>query len=108
MGAREDKPGKAAPVGWREEDADAVTGKRVGWEPVEQSPFARFHAEALQVVDRGQAPLGEGGVRAAFPPGTSAPRSRATPSTSTGTGWSGTRGGAPRSVAGHLAPVGRR
>lgn len=44
---REVKPGKDAPNGWVEVDHDDVTGKRVGWEPMAQSPFAKFHAEAL-------------------------------------------------------------
>jgi len=44
---REVKPGKNPPDGWVEADHDEVTGKRVGWEPIEQSPFAKFHAEAL-------------------------------------------------------------
>ena len=44
---REVKPGKTPPPGWRETDHDPVTGRRVGWEPIAQSPFARFHAEAL-------------------------------------------------------------
>lgn len=44
---REVKPGKTPPAGWVEVDHDEVTGKRVGWEPIAQSPFAKFHAEAL-------------------------------------------------------------
>lgn len=44
---REVKPGKTPPPGWRETDHDPVTGRRVGWEPIVQSSFARFHAEAL-------------------------------------------------------------
>lgn len=38
---REVKPGKAEPANWVEVDADPVTGKRVGWEPIEQSPYAK-------------------------------------------------------------------
>ncbi len=45
---REVKPGKNPPPGWREVDRDETTGKRVGWEPIEQSGFARWHAEALE------------------------------------------------------------
>lgn len=45
---REVKPGKTPPAGWVEADHDDVTGKRVGWEPVGQSPFAKFHAEAVE------------------------------------------------------------
>lgn len=44
---REVKPDKTEPPGFREVQADPVTGKRVGWEPIEQSSFARFHDEAL-------------------------------------------------------------
>ena len=44
---REVKPGKTPPPNWVEADHDEVTGKSVGWEPIEQSPFAKFHAEAL-------------------------------------------------------------
>lgn len=44
---REVKPGKSAPAGYREVETDPVTGKTVGWEPVGQSPFARFWREAM-------------------------------------------------------------
>jgi hypothetical protein len=44
---REVKKGKSAPVGFVEVERDAETGKTVGWEPVEQSAFARWHADAL-------------------------------------------------------------
>jgi hypothetical protein len=44
---REVKPGKEPPVNWVEADADAVTGKRVGWEPIDQSGFARWFHEAV-------------------------------------------------------------
>ncbi|MDF3280897.1 DUF5565 family protein [Gordonia sp. N1V] len=50
---REVKPGKTPPDNWIAVDADEVTGKRVGWEPVEQSPFAKFHSEALTHVYNG-------------------------------------------------------
>ncbi|MGW6416329.1 RNA ligase 1 family protein [Streptomyces sp. NPDC055055] len=45
---REVKPGKPTPADFREVDHDQVTGKRVGWEPMANSPFKRFHAEALR------------------------------------------------------------
>ncbi|GAA1956733.1 DUF5565 family protein [Kitasatospora viridis] len=45
---REVKPGKAAPAGYLPVETDPVTGKTMGWEPMAQSPFAKFHAEALQ------------------------------------------------------------
>lgn len=44
---REVKPGKDAPHGWTEVDHDDVTGKRVGWEPIQQSAFTKFAAEAI-------------------------------------------------------------
>lgn len=44
---REVKPGKAHPPNYRPIMTDETTGKTVGWEPIEQSSFAKFHAEAL-------------------------------------------------------------
>lgn len=44
---REVKPGKKAPENFVAQQTDETTGKTVGWEPVAQSPFAKFHAEAL-------------------------------------------------------------
>lgn len=44
---REVKPGKPYPDVFVEEQHDPVTGKSVGWEPIEQSPFRKFHAEAV-------------------------------------------------------------
>lgn len=44
---REVRPGKTPPPGWREVDHDDTTGRRVGWEPIERSGFATFHAEAV-------------------------------------------------------------
>lgn len=44
---REVKPGKTPPPGWREIDRDLATGRRVGWEPIGQSGFAKYHAEAV-------------------------------------------------------------
>lgn len=38
---REVKPGKAAPAGFVAEQTDEVTGKTMGWEPIEQSPFVK-------------------------------------------------------------------
>jgi hypothetical protein len=49
---REVKPGKTPPQGWVQVDADEVTGKRVGWEPIAQSPYAKAHAEALPRHER--------------------------------------------------------
>ena len=44
---REVKPGKTAPDNYVLEDFDPITGKSQGWEPIERSPFAKFHSEAL-------------------------------------------------------------
>jgi len=44
---REVKPGKNPPAHYVAEEHDATTGKTVGWEPIAQSAFAKFHAEAL-------------------------------------------------------------
>ena len=44
---REVKAGKSAPEGFVPLGTDEETGKTVGWEPVEQSAFAKWHADAL-------------------------------------------------------------
>lgn len=44
---REVKAGKAAPDSFEPVSTDPATGKTVGWEPIGQSPFGKFHAEAL-------------------------------------------------------------
>jgi hypothetical protein len=44
---REVKAGKARPDGYVAVSTDEVTGKTMGWEPVGQSAFAKFHAEAV-------------------------------------------------------------
>lgn len=43
---REVKPDKTPPPNWVEVDADPVTGKRQGWEPMRQSAFAKYLDEA--------------------------------------------------------------
>jgi hypothetical protein len=48
---REVKPGKTAPAGYIAISTDEVTGKTVGWEPIEQSAFAKYHAEALREAE---------------------------------------------------------
>ncbi|MDG4836312.1 DUF5565 family protein [Micromonospora sp. WMMD967] len=54
---REVKPGRATPPGYQPVMTDDVTGKTVGWEPIEQSAFAAFHAEALgAIVDQFDGP----------------------------------------------------
>ena len=45
---REVKPGKTPPAGWVEVDRDDTTGKRAGWEPIEQSGFVKFWREAVR------------------------------------------------------------
>lgn len=45
---REVKAGKATPPGYRPVMTDPATGKTVGWEPVGQSAFAKFHAQAVE------------------------------------------------------------
>jgi hypothetical protein len=44
---REVKEGKTAPEGFVALETDPETLKTVGWEPVEQSTFAKWHAEAI-------------------------------------------------------------
>jgi hypothetical protein len=48
---REVKPGKSAPPNFVAVAFDNVTGKTVGWEPVEQSAFAKYHAEAVENIE---------------------------------------------------------
>ena len=43
---REVKPGKQPPPGFAEIEHDTVTSKVVGWEPIGQSAFAKYHTEA--------------------------------------------------------------
>lgn len=47
---REVKPEREIPPNFVPVHHDPVTGKLQGWEPVEQSAFAKFHAEALSVL----------------------------------------------------------
>lgn len=49
---REVKAGKAPPPRFEPVEADDNTGKTVGWEPIGQSSFAKFHAEAVAADDR--------------------------------------------------------
>lgn len=44
---REVKPGKSWPDRYQALSTDETTGKTVGWEPLEQSAFAKWHADAL-------------------------------------------------------------
>ncbi|GHB55806.1 hypothetical protein GCM10010331_49580 [Streptomyces xanthochromogenes] len=49
---REVKPGKTPPPTFQAISTDEITGRTVGWEQVEQSSFAKFHAEAIANVER--------------------------------------------------------
>lgn len=53
---REVKPGKQAPPNYVALSTDPNTGKTVGWEPIEQSSFVKFHQEALEGLT--DAPVG--------------------------------------------------
>lgn len=45
---REVKPGKIPPPNFVAAEYDTTTGKTVGWEPIAQSAFAKYHAEAIE------------------------------------------------------------
>jgi hypothetical protein len=45
---REVKKGKDHPPNFSLEEYDPNTGKSVGWEPMAQSPFAKFHNQVLE------------------------------------------------------------
>lgn len=47
---REVKPGKVIPTGFVPVETDENTGKAVGWQPMDQSPFAKFHDEAVRTA----------------------------------------------------------
>lgn len=51
---REVKPDSTPPHGWVEADFDETTGKRIGWEPAEQSSFWKFLSEAIEGFTRGR------------------------------------------------------
>lgn len=65
---REVKAGKAPPANFVPLGTDEETGKTVGWEPVEQSAFAKWHTAALTVPDPSGEPTDVYGE--AFKPGT--------------------------------------
>lgn len=46
---REVKPGKTPPLGFEPIETDETTGKTVGWEPIGQSGYARFHGQAVDI-----------------------------------------------------------
>jgi hypothetical protein len=55
---REVKAGKQVPDDFRPEETDETTGKTVGWVPMVQSAFAKWHAEAVAnyAMDYGEGP----------------------------------------------------
>lgn len=53
---REVKPGKTPPPNFTPVSTDEETGKTIGWEPIGQSSFAKYHAEALASLGRGFEP----------------------------------------------------
>lgn len=44
---REVRPGRQPPEGFQAIESDDITKKMVGWEPMEQSAFAKWHARAI-------------------------------------------------------------
>ena len=52
---REVRPGRTRPPGYRPVMTDEATGKTVGWEPMANSAYARYHAEAV-ATDHPRAP----------------------------------------------------
>jgi hypothetical protein len=48
---REVKPGKTPPAGFVEVAFDNATEKTVGWEPIAQSAFAKWQAEAVDNIE---------------------------------------------------------
>jgi hypothetical protein len=57
---REVKSGKTPPPNYVPVQTDETTGKTMGWEPIGQSAFAKFHAEAINWGDYPPAPLKPG------------------------------------------------
>ncbi|BFU46245.1 hypothetical protein [Krasilnikovia sp. MM14-A1004] len=53
---REVRPGRNRPPGYRPVMTDDVTGKTVGWEPIAQSAYAKYHAEALSAAQNTRSP----------------------------------------------------
>lgn len=50
---REVRPGRAAPEGFVPVEHDDFTRRTVGWEPVGQSAFAKYHAQAVESLTDG-------------------------------------------------------
>jgi hypothetical protein len=57
---REVKRDKVPPPNYMPVERDEMTQKIVGWEPIEQSPFAKFHAEALEPLTEFGTLIGQG------------------------------------------------
>lgn len=55
---REVKPGKQPPVSFLAIETDENTGKTVGWEPMDQSAFAKWYAHALSFPEFQNPPAG--------------------------------------------------
>jgi hypothetical protein len=53
---REVRPGRVRPPGYRPVTTDEVTGKTMGWEPIAQSAYAKYHAEALEAAPERRSP----------------------------------------------------
>lgn len=63
---REVKPGKTPPPNFIPIHTDDTTKKTVGWEPVAQSAFAKYHAEAVENIES----IGEDERHIPWAPGT--------------------------------------
>lgn len=63
---REVKPGKTPPPNFRPVSTDEATQKTVGWEPIGQSAFAKWHAEAVEGIES----IGEDERHTPWAPGT--------------------------------------
>jgi len=48
---REVKAGKRPPLNFQTVETDETTGKTVGWEPIEQSPFHKYFLEAVEPLE---------------------------------------------------------
>jgi hypothetical protein len=55
-GRREVRPGRVRPPGYRPVMTDEVTGKTMGWEPIAQSTYGKYHAEALAAAPAAHRP----------------------------------------------------
>ena len=53
---REVRPARVRPPGYRPVMTDEATGKTVGWEPIAQSSYAKYHAEALAAAPEPRKP----------------------------------------------------